>query len=389
MRLTLSALLTGIGLIVLLILGFNIFKNNDARKIMVIQSPLSGKLHWSITPGVKWQGFGKVTTYDKREQYTFEIPIRFNDGGHGTMIGSVQYEMPLDEKHLTALHVRYGSQKAIETQLIQTVVNKCIYMTGPLMSSKESYAEKRTNLLSYVEDQIQNGVYKTTQRDQEVTDPLTGVKKMVTIVEIVMNNGLPVRQEAAVLQDFGIQTFNFAINRLPYDDAVEKQITQQQQITMDVQTSIAEAKKAEQRAITVAKNGEADAAKAKWDQEVIKAKEVTQAEQRRDVAKLEKDAAEFEKQKLILEGEGESAKRKMILAADGALDKKLEVYEKVSEMYADAIKGGTWVPSIVMGSTGDYKGGTGAAELINLLTAKTAKELSLDLGIPAGAKASK
>ena len=44
-------------------------------------------------------------------------------------------------------------------------------------------------------------------------------------------------------------------------------------------------------------------AEAKWAQEVIKATKVTQAEQRRDVAELEKDAATFEKAKLILEGQ--------------------------------------------------------------------------------------
>lgn len=42
-------------------------------------------------------------------------------------------------------------------------------MTGPLMSSKESYAEKRTNLIRFIEDQISNGVYKTAQKDIKVT----------------------------------------------------------------------------------------------------------------------------------------------------------------------------------------------------------------------------
>ena len=34
-------------------------------------------------------------------------------------------------------------------------------MTGPLMSSKESYAEKRNELLRLMEDQVQRGVYRT------------------------------------------------------------------------------------------------------------------------------------------------------------------------------------------------------------------------------------
>jgi hypothetical protein len=69
--------------------------------------------------------------------YRFEMPVRFNDGGHATMKGSVQFEMPLDVQHLNEIQYKFGSEDAIKTQLIQTVVNKSVYMSGPLMSSRE------------------------------------------------------------------------------------------------------------------------------------------------------------------------------------------------------------------------------------------------------------
>lgn len=375
-----------IGLILICIgIGFmlsgSVFENLEADKIMVIQSPIKGKLSWYTSPGIKWQGFGRVTKYVKRDIYEFKTSVRFNDGGHGTMVGSVQYAMPLDIIHLNSIHTEFGSQKAVEMQLVQTVVNKAIYMTGPLMSSKESYAEKRNYLISYVDDQIQNGVYKTTQKDVTTTDQLTGVEKTVTLVEIVENNGIKIRQEESTLKKYGISTFNFSISALPYDATVEEQIKQQQKITMDIQTAIASAKQAEQKSITVAKEGEANAAKAKWEQEVEKAKAVTKAEQVKEVARLEKEAAEFEKQKQILLGQGEGERKRLVMSADGALDKKLEAWVEVNKIYADAIKGGNWVPSIVMGGS-DYKAGSGASDLINLMMAKTAKDLSLDMSVP-------
>jgi hypothetical protein len=158
----------------------------------------------------------------------------------------------------------------------------------------------------------------------------------------------------------------------------QKDVKQQQQITMDVQTSIADAKKAEQYAITVAKQGEANAAKAKWEQEVIKAKAVTQAEQQKEVAKLDKEAAEFTKQKLILEGEGEAAKKKAIMSADGALDRKLSAWMEVNAKYAEAIKGAHLVPSVVMGDGGKI---SSANDWIQLFMAKTAKDLALDMTV--------
>src|SRR3989344_6800874 len=192
--------------IILLIFSGKVFENVDADEILIIQSPISGDLAWYVTPGIKWQGAGKVTPYPKRAIYEFSceqndkgkcspamndrrIKIRFNDGGHAYMSGSIQYEMPLDAKNLTNLHVRFGSREAIQKQLVETVVNKSVYMTGPLMSSKESYAEKRNSLISLVEDQVEAGVYQTTARDVRVKDELSGADKTVKLVEIVNGNG--------------------------------------------------------------------------------------------------------------------------------------------------------------------------------------------------------
>lgn len=370
-----------LALIVVLFIGGNLLENLEANEIMVIQSALSGELTWHTEPGIKWQGFGHITRYPRRTTLEFKQPIRFNDNGHGTAVGSVQVEMPLDNKHLTMIHKAYGSSEALQKQLVQTVVAKCIYLTGPLMSSKESSAEKRNELLQYIEDQIKNGVYRTVQKDIEIPDPLNDKqKKTVTVVEIVKDSkGQLARVEQGALTEYGINVFNFAIKELPYDGTVEKQIKEQQALAMQVQTSIAQAKQAEQKAITVAKEGEAEAAKAKWDQEVIKAKAVTEAEQQRDVAKLQKEAAEFLKQKLILEGQGEAEKRRAIMSADGALDKKLEAYVRIHAQYADAIKNShnPLTPSVVMGS-GSGAGGNVGMTLADMLMVKTARELGLD-----------
>lgn len=401
-----------IAVVILLIFAGKVFESVSANEISVIQDPIDGELHWYVSQGIKWQGLGKVTSYYKRSVYEFvcreshrvevkeidpntkeerkiereecipgqntSINVRFNDGGHGRMHGSIQYELPLDAPHLTELHTRFGNQEAIQKQLIETVVNKSVYMTGPLMSSKESYAEKRNDLIRLVEDQVAHGVYRTVSREAKIKDSITGTDKTVTVVEIVMKDGIPDRQEEAVLTQFGIKSFNFSLTALIYDDTIENQIKEQQKISMDVQTAIADAKKAEQRAITVAKEGEANAAKAKWDQEVVKAKEVTAAEQRKEVAKLDKDAAEFNKQKLILEGQGEAEKKRLVMNADGALEIKLNTYERVMAKFASEFAKQKWVPELQMGTNGSANGNA-AVDMINLLTIKTAKDLGLDM----------
>jgi NADH dehydrogenase/NADH:ubiquinone oxidoreductase subunit G len=299
--------------------------------------------------------------------------------------------MPVDETNLTALHVRFGNSIAIQKQLIETITNKSVYMTGPLMSSKESYAEKRNYLISYVEDQISRGVYKTIQREMKTKDPMTGADKTVTIVEVSLKDGIPERQEEAVLAEFGIKVFNFAIDELSYEQNVEKQIQQQQQIAMEVQTAIANAKRAEQAAITAEKDGQTAVMKAKYEKEVEKIKEVTLAQQRLEVASLDARAAEQKKRELILLGEGEGARKRLIMEADGALEKKLDAFIRVNELYAEAVKGyqGSLVPTVVMGeNTGRQPAGGGVAELMQLFTAMAAKNLALDMGV-AGANRTK
>lgn len=374
-----------IGILVGIFLCFNLMEELSADKIMCVQNPITGNLLWYNTPGPKAQVFGKITKYHKRAIYNFSYQVRFNDAGHGTMKGSIQFDYPLDAEHLTKIQSKYGNEEAVKSQLLQTVVNKCLYMTGPMMSSRESYAEKRSYLINYVEDQIQNGVFKTRIRDTTIKDPITGNEKSISVVEIVQGkDGLPERQEEAVLKEFGIKAYNFSIENLSYDPTVEAQIQQQQQMTMAVQTAIAEAKKAEQAAITAEANGKAKAAEAKWTQEAIKATAVTIAEKDRDSAKLVAEAANYKKQAAILEGEGESTKRRLILNADGALAQKLEAWTNAQQVWADAFSKyqGSIVPQI---QSGGNMNGNGATNFMEIMGIKAARDLGLDMTMPKGA----
>ena len=374
-----------------------LFEHVDASEIVVIQSPVSGRLDWYSTPGIKWQGFGSVTRYPKRSQYWFSnrpdqgtksdqsVKVRYKDGGHANISGSFAWEMPLDTEKLTALHTKYGCWESIDQQLIRTTAEKAVYMSGPLMSSTESYAERRAEFLNIVEDQLQHGCYvtRTVTTRPAVLDPslaaIQGNSK--TIVEVVRDkNGQPVRQEVSPLEPYGIKTSGLSINEIKYEGEVENQITQQQKAVVEVQIQAAQAKKAEQKALTAEKEGEAEAMASKWKQEVIKAQKtteasqakqvaITEAEQKREVAKLEKEAAEFKKQAETLIGEGEAARKRLVMEADGTLEKKLTSWETVNAKYAEALaKCPNLVPMIVMGGNGEKGNSSNALDLIEMLS---------------------
>ena len=376
--------LIGIAIFLLVALVFSgrLWESVDAHENVVIQSIGTGKLKTITTPGWKWQGLGTVTRYPKRANYAFSYPVRFNDGGHGTMFGSIQFDYPSNDEALRLIHIKFRSPEAFQTQLVEKVVNKAMYMTGPLMSSRESYAERRNDLIRFVEDQVEFGVYQTRTRTERRPDPITGQEKTVLVVEIIRDSsGTPLRQESSALLAYGVIASNFALDSLPYDAEVEGQIRQQQALTMQVQTSMAQARQAEQERITSEQRGQATATEARWRQEAIRAESVTAAQRRLDVARLAAQEAEQYRRAEILRGEGEATRRRLVMQADGALQQKLEAWVQVNQSYAEhfAQYGGSWVPQVQMGG-GGAGNANGATGLMDLLTIQTARQLGLDLG---------
>lgn len=383
-----SGALIVMAILAAILLPSNLFEHLDAQSTMVIQH-LSGRLVVHTDPGFHWQGFGKVTTYQKRQNFTFEkegddkdvdpIKIRFNEGGHALISGTISWEPPNDAAKIIALHAKYGSQQALERALVQPVVEKAIYMTGPLMSSKESSSSRRNELISFVEDQVQNGVFRTQVFQEKVTDPITGEPKTIDVVKLVTDSsGRTARAETSPLTEFGVRVWNFSPRSVEYDAVVEAQIQEQQKAMGQVQTAIANALKAEQDAKTAAKNGEAKAAEAKWAQEAIKAQKVTEAEQILAVATINRQVAEQDKQAQILQGQGEAERKRLIMSADGALEKKLQAWVEAQKAWADAFSKyqGAVVPSVV--TAGQGGSGNAAVNFMDIIGVKAAKDLALD-----------
>jgi regulator of protease activity HflC (stomatin/prohibitin superfamily) len=386
-----------VALIVLAISSYQVMEVLNADQVMVIQYP-NGSLTWFTEQGPHVQMFGAVQKYARRGQFWFSthidqgeegdqsIKIRFNDAAHAKLSGSLSYELPINDMDaMMRLHRNYGSIEAIEAQLIRTVTEKCVYMTGPLMSSQESYSSKRNQLLGFIDDQIVNGVYKTQVKVVKDKDPMTGADRTVNITEIVVGkDGQPQRQDESPIASYKIKIFNLSLNEVKYDPAVEAQIGEQQRAIQQVQLAIAQAKEAEQKAITTAKQGEANAAEAKWKQETIKAQAVTQAQQDLEVATFATKTAVQYKAKKILEAEAEYEYKRKIILGDGALTQKLATYQAVMEKFAAAVGQQKWVPDVVFEGTGGggKSGYNSATSLIDMLSVKTARDLALDLSIP-------
>ena len=393
------AIIAGICFFVIMIFSAKIWEDVRAEEIVINQVPITGTLEYWTTPGVKFQMFGDIQSFDKSFQVWFSdkkdqggsedqsIKIMFNDAGKARLSGSSRLLMPRGSEQLKLIKMDFGNFENLIHELIRPTITKVVFSTGPLLSSYEAYAVKKNDLIRFIEDQLKHGIYKTVTKEIQKMDELSGKMKTVSVAELVENPSAPggfERQEKAPLSKYGLDVdVVVTVEDIIFEDKIMNQIAQQQQALMDVQTAIAEAKKAKQDAIKAEEQGKAEYAKAKWEQEKVNAKEIAEAEKAKQVAKLDMEKAKFQKQADILEGEGIATKKRLIMQADGALDKKLNAQIQIQKIWAEAFKEfkGELVPSVVMGSgdSGSVKYKNSAQAFMDMLMLKTAKDLGVNM----------
>ena len=337
------------------------------EEIIVNQYPFTGKMAYWTTPGFKGQWFGKTTTYYKTQQLWFgssndneeqegsPIPVIFNDASDGMIYGSLRVKLPTDVEHLSRIQTDYNGMDRLMNDLVKQTVVKVIYASGPLMSAFESYAEKKNDLIAYITDQLNNGVYKTAVKVEETVDPVTGEKKTTKIATLIVDANSPggyERAEKSPFAYYGIEIGQVAVSKIGYSDKVLQQIAQQQESNMQIQTAKAQSAAAQQNAIKAEEEGKAAAAKAKWEQEKIKAVEVTKAEQEREVSRLAAEKAEFDKKKIIAEGQAEAEAARLKVAAGLSPAERAEWDYKTKVGVAEALSKTKWPTVVMSGNSG-------------------------------------
>lgn len=373
-----TAIICGVFALIVLCMMGSIGEDVKNEQIVVNQYPLTGKMSYWTEPGFKWQWFGHTTEYYKTQQFWFggkdvegeshgtPIKVIFNDASVGYIYGSLRVVLPTDVEHLKLIQTAYNGMDRLMNDLVAQNVVKVIYASGPLMSAFESYAEKKNDMVAYITDQLTYGVYKTTVREEDTIDSFTGESKKVKVASLVADENAPngyVRSEKSPFTSYGVIIDQVSITEITYDDKVNQQIQTQQQANMSIQTKKAEALAAQQDAIKAEAEGKAAAAKAKWEQEKVKATEVTKAEQEREVARLAAEKAEFDKKRIVAEGQAEAEANRLKVAAGVTPQEKLEWEYKTKVGVAEALSK-IELPRIIM--SGGNSSGNSAMDAMGL-----------------------
>ena len=346
----------------------------DKSQIGINQIPLTGTYEYWTDGGIQSQKYGNVSIYDKTSQIWFNevkkdskgnvfidntlenpaMPITYNDKGKGFILGSVRVEMPLEPKYLERIQTHYGSQERLIKDLVKQTLSKVVMSCGPLMSSLESVSEKRTDLIALITDQLNYGVYKTKVVTVKTINPLTGEEQVTKVAEAIPDslspNGIK-RQEDSPFAFYGLKVSQLSINDTGYEDATLAQISKQREADMSIVTAKAKALEAVQRTIQIEEEGKAKAAEAKWEQEKIKAVEVTKAQQAYEVAQLQAKEAKEIAEKILQEGRAQAESNRLKVSAGLTPQEKAEWDYKTTVGVAEALAKSEvkWVPDVMMG----------------------------------------
>ena len=361
-----------IGVIAVVLFGasFYIFEDADKSKNYVCQMPITGTYKVWTDGGLQMQMFGSVQSYSKTSQVEFSgveknqtgyvgvgrtpaAATTFNDKGRGMIVGSFRVVLPTDEQNMSKIQRDFGSEDALIDNLVRPTLYKVVTACGPLMSSLESVSETRTDLIAYITDQLNNGVYKTKAVKTEVLNELTGemeVRTQSVILEDINAPGGYARQEISPFSQYGITCGLVSILDIKYDAATQDQIDAQKQANLAVITSKTKSIEAMQRTLQITEEGKAAAEKAKWEQEREKAVAVTKAEQEREVARLAAEKAKFEKEKVIAEGQAQAEANRLKVAAGLTPQERAEWDYKTAVGIAQALADTkvSWVPEIMI-----------------------------------------
>lgn len=395
--------------IVIAVLWSSIFGYNSATQILVKQSPF-GELSCIDHAGFYFKGFGTIYEYDRTKDFYFnssnekvkgqawegddtdedDISVTLSRNANADISGYLKYQLPTVCEELIKIHMDQRGDKQLKHGLVRNSVLSAVRKTAPLFTAEEAKVTKIAEFRRLAEDQLIYGEYLTTTEireekvgEDEVDSSGRVTKKaesqQYTVTKLALDaQGQRVLIKESALKQYNIRILQFEIQNVKLDAKAQQQLDIVKEREMKRVAERTASETAKQQAITAEAEGKAKVAKEKAEQEVVKIREVTQAEKERDVAILnaqkEKEVARLAAEKAIedakrirAEGEAEAAANRAKVQAGLTPQEAAEWSYKTKVGVAEALAKSSHplVPSIMMGGS-DGKGGSNAMDAVGL-----------------------
>lgn len=300
----------GVGVVLIGILGitliYGLVGRNDISTYQVLQG-YDGKVEIIAESGYYSKRFGTAWVYPLTQQAYFSaspkegnrenegVRVHFNDAGTAEISSFILFSLPVDGEKRLALHRAFGGNMENILHAIHAHLVNCIKSTGPLMSASENQSSRKSEFNQVVEEQLRHGLYQMRRTMVTLRDRLDDKGNPITVeaTEVVKDkNGLPIRAEESPLVGYGIVVRQFSITGTDYDPLTLQQFTAKQTAFLSAEKSKAQREQEIQQRLMIEQQGLRQVAEIEAAANQVKAKAITEAQQKVEVASKTKQEAE-------------------------------------------------------------------------------------------------
>lgn len=352
-----------VALVLIFSLTGSLVETNNSGYYQIKQAAGSGAMTVKSTPGMYWQGFGDITTYQISDMYYFSdqdgdgdesglaapIQVAFNDGGRANISGSIKFRLSGIEADQILLHNDFKRYENVKHDLIRQVVQEALNKTAATMKAEESYSSRLAEFTTLAEDQIKVGVYETISEQVKEKDA-DGNELNETIVRVKTDkNGAKVINKKSALLRYNVEVINFVIKRFDFDEKTQAIIVKKKEAEQERIVAKAKAERAKQDAITASEEGKAKVAQAEAEALVEKKTAVINAEREKEVAAQQRLQAEEIAKAAIVKGRAEAETNKLKVQAGLTPQERAEYQMKTAIGVAEKLSQVQFPGTMVIG----------------------------------------
>lgn len=394
---------------------------NDAGKCTHVQT-IFGTESGKCDVGWYFSGWGVTTEYPYQIEvvYNTENPyiVKMADNWTGEIHQASRFIIPQDMEQFIRLHRDFRSLDRLVNTVLKPAVTSSLDSIANLYSMEEYYAGgKRDEFKTEFRDAVTKGRAKVKQTvidgmtaanigkalsTDDITDEseVQNNKTQKIITEKVISESGDAIRERHDYMSYGITVASAIVEYIDPDDKFEQQIQARKDAASRRIVAQEQRREQDELRLLALQTGETDIAKRQASAKVEQIQKTTDADtskklaiiaatQQKEQAEIQKETAKLALEKAKLDAEtqktlanAEAYAKKAVIEADGALDKKLAAYVETSKAWADAVSKMN-VPTQLFGggANGVNVAGNTAEQFMQLVTAKTAKDLSMDLEV--------
>lgn len=367
------------------------------------------------------RGSGFVVAETDGPSTSADLPpqtLVFLDQVDAQVTATTRFQLPEVEEDFLRLARQFRTpENLLRTELIPAF-QETLGATASLVSAENYFSGGRNEFNTEFQNQMQGGIYNVRRKEetrnvrrrsgsanaalgteqQEFGDD----QQIVFVVEKILDeNGQPVRKPQN-FNKFSIQVVSARVTNVQPNERFRSRMEQKQDAAAARAVAREQRVQEEEQRLLAITRGEREVAErqaaAKVEQiqltteaETKKQLAVTEANQRKERAAIDRDTAEIRLEQARIDAESRQVsadaaayEKKAIIEADNALQQKLDAYVTSQKYWAEAFSK-RQVPKQVfgMGSGGSGKAGSDndIQDFLNLMTMRAARDLSVDPSI--------